>query len=174
MSGEQSAPLARLTLILSFSGAPAFTELFDGSGRMSERLSSSSTKYGPSVIAGLATQARVSTALVIRSGVGAKSADCNPPGSSAAATAPDLPCLAENVFNSVPPPTSAVAPMAPSSRSVSRRLSRQSEFFLVMTQLLLKNPVNKKTACRKSGCPGQSVVIRLICHSNGYLRILTL
>jgi hypothetical protein len=50
------APSARTTTIVRFSGVPACVVPSDGSLRMSERLSFSSTKYGPSVLDGVSTQ----------------------------------------------------------------------------------------------------------------------
>src|SRR4030095_11968222 len=46
------------TLMLSVSGTPSSTELSDGSERISERLSWSSTKSGPIVSSGRTTQSR--------------------------------------------------------------------------------------------------------------------
>src|SRR5215207_8557816 len=47
------------TLIFKLSGRPSLTELSDELERMSERLSCSSTKYGPIVSSGRTTQSRV-------------------------------------------------------------------------------------------------------------------
>src|SRR5213083_2485267 len=56
-SAVQPPLLISETLKISWSGMPSFTEPSVGSDRMSERLSFSSTKYGPSVSAGRTIQA---------------------------------------------------------------------------------------------------------------------
>src|SRR5262245_49577114 len=61
--GVHADPAILETLITRLSGAPDFTEPSDGSTRTSERLSFSSTKYGPSVCSGRTTQAGVAAAL---------------------------------------------------------------------------------------------------------------
>src|SRR6266542_953399 len=55
-SGTQSAPLIWETRIVNCSGTPSDTLPVPGSERTSDRLSISSTKYGPSVSAGRTTQ----------------------------------------------------------------------------------------------------------------------
>jgi hypothetical protein len=55
LTGAQS-PSDRTTTKRSASFTPSWTEPSTGSIRMSERLSRSSTKYGPSVLAGVSVQ----------------------------------------------------------------------------------------------------------------------
>ena len=56
MSGVQALLATRDTLKVSAKGIPVDTAPVTGSVRMSERLSNSSTKYGPSVSAAVRTQ----------------------------------------------------------------------------------------------------------------------
>src|SRR5262245_13907678 len=76
---------------VSSRGVPGLREPSDGSTRMSERLSTSSTKYGPSVCAGRATHPATGAALCPRAGPGVRSETPAAP-SSASASRRDTTC----------------------------------------------------------------------------------
>src|SRR3990172_2921002 len=119
-SGEQALPVTCETRNTSASGTPSFTEPSEGSGRMSDRLSCSSTKYGPSVISGRTTQDGDVTAVATAdAGVGRLDGDrvgtldgaCV--GSPVGCPVPDCPGAQA---------ASTAAPAAPMSASASLRL----------------------------------------------------
>src|SRR4029079_13143903 len=74
------APSTRSTVRASVNGAPGLTAPLAGSLRTSERSSCSSTKYGPSVCAGVSTQA--GRAPVVWAGARPASATVTPPRAS--------------------------------------------------------------------------------------------
>src|SRR5262249_17388782 len=65
LSGLQEAPVMRETWNVKRKGRPGFTEPSEGSERMSERLSFSSIKYGPSVCSGRTTQEGMAAASAV-------------------------------------------------------------------------------------------------------------
>src|SRR5262245_12631602 len=65
LSGLQEAPVMRETWNAKRKGTPGFTEPSEGSERMSERLSFSSIKYGPSVCSGRTTQESIAAASAV-------------------------------------------------------------------------------------------------------------
>src|SRR4051812_10806269 len=113
-SGAHELPIDE-TLNVRLNGEPALTAPVLVSERTSERLSFSSTKYGPSVSSGLTTQPALAAEALF-------------PVPGAVAVAPRVE-LAAGVLppedDEDPPPqaTSSAPPAAPNSPKISRRLS---------------------------------------------------